>query len=141
MYRNIHKVFLIFAVVPVFSSQAESQNPPFGIPDQTDCRVGNKYYEGCITRPPEVTVPSYNCQPESWGAVTFELCNMEQEPVRVLAIDPSGQTFAEHVSPKLPLKIKPNACVKMSARGLEGRGFDCSGDYGFGYDVESQSKK
>lgn len=127
--------------------------------EQEDCRSEKIGITECVVRSPEVTVKNIVCSDEKserektqkldfeiipevkQGVVTFEFCNAEKELVTVLSIDPSGLTFAEHLEPRLPFDIKPEQCMAVTVQGHEKGGFDCSGEYGFGYHFISESKQ
>lgn len=135
MIENNKLIMLV--AISIFTQEVFSDE----LPEQADCRARPEGITECVIRPPEVSVSNPICSDElERGTATFELCNDEDVKVTVLSIDPSGLTFAEHLSPRLPFKIKPAECVVVSVQGVEGGGFDCTGDYGFGYDLVGQFK-
>ncbi len=149
---------LCFSIVSVLAQDKFSDEPPRE-PIKNDCLKPNSGEKECIPQPPNIEIKNLICNAEKLGFVTFELCNIESEPVVALEIDPSGKNFMQQIEPRLPLTIEPEMCVDITVEGIERRdtiescdikgtfclkvyadkkpGFDCSGNYGFGYNFTS----
>ena len=130
-------------------------------PTSDPCLTKESSPSECIPISPRVTVEELVCSDGSMGIAKFQLCNQEAYPVTALSIDPSGQNFAQQISPSLPVSIEPKACVNVVVTGINRKdtiddcnpeskfcmeayarqkkpGFDCTGNYGFGYDFETE---
>ena len=152
---------LLFCVSSVFaqdelSEEAETEQSP------DPCLKSETAPSECIPVSPRVIVEELVCTAGDNGVARFQLCNQEVFPVTALSIDPSGQNFAEQITPSLPTTIRPESCINVMVKGIDRKdtinncnpeskfcmkayarekkpGFDCSGDYGFGYDFETES--
>ena len=93
----------------------------------------------CDARAPEVTSKNVACVADIPNSVSFVLCNHELEAVTATSINPTGQLFATHLSPPFPFTIQAGECVLCTAQGVSNTEFDCSGNFGFGYEFTSES--
>ncbi len=96
-------------------------------------------FKVCAGRPPEVTSKSVTCAPGSPRSLMFDLCNNELEAVTTTSINPTGQLFATHLSPSFPFTRQPGECISCTAQGTSNTEFDCSDNFGFGYEFTSES--
>ena len=92
-----------------------------------------------VPRAPEVEAQNATCTQGTPSVVSFDLCNLEAEAVTVLGIDPGSTYQAVHLSPSLPFTISTGECVSCMAEGATEQIFDCSGQFGFGYEFTSES--
>ena len=72
-------------------------------------------------------------------AAKFLVCNEELHTIEIL--DLVSNSFANLLSPSLPITVQPNACIEIRLVGNEKRQFDCSGIYSVSFEAQIEKSK
>jgi hypothetical protein len=158
--KNIIICITLFAIILVNSSTFAEEETVDST--ENECFDPRTQQWECVPKTPNIIANELTCSDQDKGRARFKLCNYEREPVTAVGIDRSSQNFMIQTDPTLPFTIESGQCIESSVQGIDRKdtvescdpeskfclavnakkksGFDCSGDYGFGYDFENDSK-
>ncbi len=158
---SIYLLFLSIFFTAVFAQDDPPSDEEIEV-TESDCSELNAPQSECVPQSPKIEISDLTCLAEGIGIAKFSLCNLENISVTALSIDSSSQNFVTQLTPKLPMEVEPEMCIKVVVKGIKRKdtiddchpeskfclkayanknpGFDCSGNYGFGYNFSSDSE-